>query len=160
MIIMHGEAADNPYGQQAVAARYIYFCGTTPDCHGDTQRLLDFLAYYQAWRESGPWADRIARPPSQDIINTVNALMTGDKAYLEQIGLSGALEPGNEDMPFHFANVSPRWNQLLRARLGREPNDPEKNFWVLTIRELRQVCPSWGVNSPDMTKDETLAQCH
>lgn len=156
---MQGETASNWYGQQAVAARYIYFCGTTPDCNGDTHKLLDFLAYFHAWRESGRQIENIMRLPSQNITDTTDALMMGDTAYLEQIGLAGALEAGSEDIPFHFANVSLGWNRLLRDRLGREPNG-DNNFWVLTISELRQVCPSWGLNSPDMTTDDTLDQCH
>lgn len=146
---MQGEVADSPYGQQAVAARYIYYCGTTPDCNGNIAKLLEFLAYYHAWRESGVQAGNVSQPPAQNIIDTTNALTGGNAAYLQQIGLSGDLSVGNKDLPFHFANVSDKWDELLRNKLGRGPNGDNK-FWVLTINELQQVCPSWGLVSPDM----------
>lgn len=161
-LVMQGEVASSPYGQQAVAARYIYYCGTAPDCNGNTSKLLEFLAYYHAWRESGVQAGNVSLPPAQNIIDTTNALTGGNAAYLQQIGLSGDLSTGNEDLPFHFANVSSQWEQLLIAKLGRGPNQVVSggnNFWVLSINELQQVCPSWGLVSPDMTIADT-SQCY
>lgn len=157
-LVMQGEVADSQYGQQAVAARYVYYCGTTLDCNGNTTKLLEFLAYYHAWRESGIQAGNVSLPPAQNIIDTTNALTGGNTAYLQQIGLSGDLSAGNKDLPFHFANVSPSWDTLLRNKLGRAPNG-ENKFWVLTINELQRVCPSWGLVSPDMTVPDT-SQCY
>lgn len=159
-LVMQGEVADSQYGQQAVAARYIYYCGTTPDCNGNTSKLLEFLAYYHAWRESGVQAGNVSQPPAQNIIDTTNALTGGNVAYLQQIGLSGDLSAGNEDLPFHFANVSSDWNNKLWQKLGRGPNG-ENNFWVLTINELQSVCPNsaFGILSPDMTGDYIPAEC-
>ena len=157
-LVMQGEAAGSQYGQQAVAARYIYYCGTTPDCNGNTAKLLEFLAYYHAWRESGIQSENVSRPPSQNIIDTTAALTGGNTAYLQQIGLSGDLSTGNKDLPFHFANVSNDWNNKLWQKLGRGPNG-ENNFWVLSINELQQVCPGWGLVSPNMTSDYIPTEC-
>ena len=153
-LVMNGETAGNQQGYKAVVGRYVYYCGMTPDCGGNTANLLTFLSYYQAWRQSGYNGIFAKENPQSEQI--AGALVNGDTAKLQQAGLSASLDPGNPDLPFHNANVTGDWNKILIRKLGRQP-DGDRNFWVLSINDLKKVCgPDYGVLSPDMTGKENI----
>ena len=159
---MQGEVGSNEDGLQAVAGRYLYFCGATPDCQGDTTALLDFLAYYQAWRESNRAPQKpFLSPPLPEQIKIAEAIVSGDSAVLKEYGFTGDIQKRfRTDLPFHFANVSPEWNDLLVQKLGRLPDDPANMFWVLSIDDIQRICgPAWGVDAPDMTSKIIPPEC-
>ncbi len=157
-LVMNGETAGNQQGYKAVVGRYVYYCGATPDCNGNTANLLTFLTYYQAWRQSGYNGIFANENPQSEAIAT--AVLNNDTTQLQQAGLSASLDPGNPDLPFHNANVSDNWNTLLIQKLGRQPDDPTTKFWVLSINDLKKVCGiDYGVLSPDMTGKDIPPAC-
>ncbi len=137
-VILFTEGSTNEAVRKAVAARYVWFCGGAHEaCQGVA--LINFLAYFQPWREpwraAGRFTDSAAKAyaplaievmrPSSDSVDWARA-------------------------PFHFANIHPTWDRYLRAKLRREPDGPDR-LWVLTQAEAERVCVT-ALLCSDMTR--------
>jgi hypothetical protein len=159
-VIFYGEGSTDLDVRKAIAARYLWYCGGEGRaCHGHA--LIDFLAYFQAWRE--PWQVRggFSNGAARDYL-----ALAGD--VVEQRGLVTEWIPGAawfvhtadalsapgpidwEATPFHFANADPSWDAYLRQALRRDANGPNR-LWVLTVGEAGLVCGS-GFVCPDLTQ--------
>ena len=162
-VLFFTEANLNVKVQQAVAARYLWYCGGTgPDCSGS--QLINFLTYFQPWRE--PWnaGARFTSAKAQDFLpfahdlvlqqpGILTALIPGADAYVRNPDGLEARAPINwPNTPFHFANVHPTWDTYLRQILGRGSNGANR-LWVLTMAEASQVCPSAFI-CENMTKEK------
>ena len=159
-VIFYTEGSTNLEVRKAIAARYLWYCGgESPRCQGHA--LINFLAYFQAWRE--PWRvpSGFANAAAKDYLALADDVVNQRGIVLEWIpgaewfahNAAGLQAPGPVDWettPFHFANVHPTWDVYLRRALGRPPNGPNR-LWVLTIGEANQVCGSRFV-CPDMTQ--------
>jgi hypothetical protein len=163
-IILYTEGHTSVDVRKAVAARYLWFCGGTgTTCNGSA--LIDFLAYFQPWRE--PWMvpGGITQEYSQVYLDFARELVLQQPGLLTEwipgadryIHNSDSLSLGGpiawEVTPFHFANVHPTWDAYLRTALGRPPNGPAR-LWVLTMGEAARVCPSQLV-CPNMTRERS-----
>jgi len=161
-VVFHTEGDSHAQVQQAVAARYLWFCGGVGVyCSGSA--LINFLSYFQPWRE--PWAAgaRFAEPAAQDFLplaedlvlqrpGVLTALIPGADTYVRDP--NGLSRPSSIDWlntPFHFANVHPTWDTYLRETLGRGSNGANR-LWVLTMGEASRVCPSMFI-CENMTKE-------
>ncbi len=160
-VILYTEGHTSIEVRQAVAARYLWFCGGEGvSCSGSG--LVNFLAYFQPWRE--PWMvlGGITQPAAQvyldfarELVRQQPGLLTdwipGADEYIHSPdGLSVAGPIAWDVTPFHFANVHPTWDAYLRRALGRPPNGPAR-LWVLTMGEAARVCRTRFV-CPDMTQ--------
>jgi len=160
-VLFYTEANLNVKVQQAIAARYLWYCaGTGVECN-DSQ-LMNFLSYFQPWRE--PWnaGARFTSPKAQDFLpfardlvlqqrGVLTALIPGADSYVRNPdGLEARTPVDWPDTPFHFANVDPSWDNYLRQALGRGSNGANR-LWVLTMAEATRVCPSAFV-CENMTK--------
>jgi hypothetical protein len=162
-VIFYTEAYTNVKVQQAIAARYLWYCGGTgTECSGS--QLINFLNYFQPWREPWTAGARFTSTKAKDFLPFANDLV------LQQPGILTALIPGADtyvrnpdnlesrnpinwpNTPFHFANVHPTWDTYLRQTLGRGSNGANR-LWVLTMAEASLVCPSAFV-CENMTKEK------
>jgi hypothetical protein len=143
-----------------VAARYLWYCGGQGE-HCQGKALINFLAYFQAWRE--PWnvkggftntAAKAYLALADDAVHQRGLVcdwIPGAEWFVPSPeALSEAGPVDWETTPFHFANVHLTWDQYLRSALGRS-SDGLDRLWVLTVSEARQVCGS-GFVCPDMTR--------
>ncbi|HLB47602.1 MAG TPA: hypothetical protein VJL59_11405 [Anaerolineales bacterium] len=161
-VVFQTEGNLNVQVQQVVAARYLWYCGGIgAGCSGSA--LINFLSYFQPWREPWTAGQRFANAKAQDFVPFAQDLV------LQRPGILTALIPGADtyirdpnslaqrtsidwpNTPFHFANVHPTWDTYLRQTLGRGPNGANR-LWVLTMTEASQVCPSSFV-CENMTKE-------
>jgi hypothetical protein len=162
-VIFYTEGNMNIKVQQAIAARYLWYCaGTNTTCSGS--QLMNFLSYFQPWRE--PWnaGDRFASAKAQDFLpfahdlvqqhpGLLTALIPGADIYVRNPdGLEARTPIDWPNTPFHFANVDPTWDIYLSEALGRGSNGANR-LWVLTMDEARAVCPSAFV-CPNMTQEK------
>jgi hypothetical protein len=149
-VILFTEGNTNTDVQKAVAARYLWYCGgAATACQGAA--LLNFLSYFQPWRE--PWAvpGGISHPAAQshlafarELILQKPGLLTdwipGADRYIHDMNNLYAPSPIDwASTPFHFANVHPTWDAFLRERLRRNPNGSNR-LWVLTLGEADRAC--------------------
>jgi hypothetical protein len=137
--------------REAVAARYLWYCGGS-GTHCQGAALINFLSYFQPWRE--PWIGRgftadyaskyedFARDLVDQHPGLITAMIPGADTYVGSAdGLSqGGSVDWNQTL-FHFANVHPSWDSYLREKLRRLPNGPAR-LWVLTMNEASRVCVS------------------
>lgn len=162
-VIFFTEANLNVKVQQAIAARYLWYCGGQgAACSGS--QLMNFLSYFQPWRE--PWnaGARFTSPRAQDFLpfahdlvrqqrGLLTALIPGADSYVRNPDGLDSREPVDwHNTPFHFANVDPTWDAYLRQTLGRGSNGANR-LWVLTMAEAQRVCPSAFVCS-NMTREK------
>jgi hypothetical protein len=125
--------------------------------------LVNFLAYFQPWRE--PWmvpagvtqsASEVYLPFAHELVHQQPGLLTewipGADEYRHTADGLSTIGPIAWDVtPFHFANVHPTWDAYLRQALGRASNGPAR-LWVLTMGEAGRVCRSKFV-CQDMTRE-------
>lgn len=151
-VVFFTEGNLNVRVQQAVAARYLWYCGGTgTECSGPA--LINFLAYFQPWREPFSAGARFTSEKAQEYLpfasdlvwqrsGLVTALVPGAEGYIRNPDALDAPSPIDwANTPFHFANVDPSWDSYLREQLGRGPNGSNR-LWVLTMAEASRVCPS------------------
>jgi hypothetical protein len=161
-VVFFTEGNLNVRVQQAVAARYLWYCGGTgTDCSGT--QLINFLSYFQPWREPFMAGARFTTdkakeylPFANDLVwqrnGLVTALVPGADTYVrDPNGLEARAPIDWPNTPFHFANVDPSWDTYLREVLGRGPNGSNR-LWVLTLAEAGRVCPSQFI-CENMTKE-------
>ena len=162
-VVMYTEGNTSEAVQRAVAARYLWYCGGEgPACSG--RRLLNFLAYFQPWREPQAAGANFTHPHAQtykplayDLVmqvpgSAVMGWIPGGAEYVhnpEGLEESGPVAWNN--VPFHFANVHSTWDVYLRQRLGRGA-DGRNRLWVLTLAESARVCGGEGFVCPIMTE--------
>jgi hypothetical protein len=162
-VLFFAEANLNVKVQQAIAARYLWYCGGIgAACSGS--QLMNFLSYFQPWRE--PWnaGARFTSPRAQDFLpfshdlvrqqrGLLTALIPGADSYVRNAdGLDSRVPVDWPNTPFHFANVDPTWDRYLRQTLGRGSNGANR-LWVLTMAEAQRVCPSAFVCA-NMTREK------
>jgi hypothetical protein len=124
--------------QEAVAARYVWYCGEAgTQCQG--RALVNFLAYFQPWREPWMTGGHLLNPAAQAYLPRARAVL-GQPADSVDWGRA----------PFHFANVHLTWDRYLQDKLRRASNGPNR-LWVLTQAEAERVCPT-ALLCPDMTR--------
>ncbi len=159
-LVLFTEASSSLDVRKAVAARFLWYCGgQNENCQGNA--LVNFLAYFQGWRE--PWmvTRGFTNPQAKDYLaladdivhqrGIIREWIPGAEWFVQDPG--GLAEEGPvrwEATPFHFANVHPTWDAYLRRSLGRAPNGPNR-LWVLTVGEAERVCQD-GFVCPDMTR--------
>jgi hypothetical protein len=149
-VILFTEGSTNLDVVRAIAARFLWYCGgAATACAGPA--LLNFLAYFQPWRE--PWrapggVTHIAAQKyaalAREIVQQQPGLLTqwipgADRYVHNTTSLYAAAPVDWTSTPFHFANVHPSWDAYLRERLRRGPNG-SNHLWVLTLGEADQVC--------------------
>lgn len=160
-VILYTEGHTNAEVRRAVAARYLWFCGGEgAGCSGSA--LINFLAYFQPWRE--PWMapggitqehSKIYLEFARELVHQQPGLLTewipgADQYSHSADGLTLNGPVAWEVTPFHFANVHPTWDAYLRQTLSR-PSDGAGRLWVLTMGEAGRVCRSQFV-CQDMTQ--------
>jgi hypothetical protein len=159
-VIFYTEGSTSLDVRKAIAARFLWYCGGQSD-HCQGHALVNFLAYFQAWRE--PWMVRsgFTNASAKDYLALADDVMHQRGIVSEWIpgaawfvqnpnGLAEAGPIDWEATPFHFANVHPTWDAYLRRTLARLPNGPNR-LWVLTVSEADKVCQAKFV-CPDMTQ--------
>ena len=162
-VVFFTEGNLNVRVQQAIAARFLWYCGGTgTGCSGDS--LILFLSYFQPWREpyaaGARFTDNKAKdflPFAADLVHqepgVLTALLPGADTYVrDPNGIESRAPIDWPNTPFHFANVHPTWDTYLRQTLGRGPNGAIR-LWVLTMAEASAVCPSAFV-CENMTKEK------
>ena len=159
-VILYTEGSTNLEVRKAIAARFLWYCGGEGRaCQGHA--LIDYLAYFQAWRE--PWrvpsgftntAARDYLALAGDVIGQqgiVAQWIPGAEWFVHKADALSTAGPVDwETTPFHFANADPTWDAYLRQALGRDANGPNR-LWVLTVGEAGQVCGD-GFVCPDITQ--------
>jgi hypothetical protein len=137
-IVLLAEGSTSLKVQQAIAARYLNYCGGDHDSCND-EALLNVFSYYQPVLRHSEYAiitDTGGEgyvPYAGQILNQTALGLDWAQTYTHHP--NGIGESQWDNIPYYYANVNISWDKCLRAKLGRGPDNESTNLWILTPNE-------------------------
>jgi LysM repeat protein len=161
-IVLYTEGSIDPRVQQAIAARYLEYCGGDHDgCSNDA--LLNVLSYYQpVLHHNFPYLVDTANPAAANFVSYADQILNQTALGLDWAQTyvhhnNGLYESQWDNIPMYYANVDPSWMGCLRMILEREPDNTEGRLWILTPQEAEKLSGD-RYKTPNLTLPTTSCQ--